>query len=51
MEDHVLKRSRELESQAHTDPLTGLYNLRALQRELTTCSTYTSATSIPSACS
>ena len=27
-------RSRELESQANTDPLTGLGNLRALQREL-----------------
>jgi diguanylate cyclase (GGDEF)-like protein len=27
-------RSRELESQAHTDPLTGLGNLRSLQREL-----------------
>ncbi len=35
MEAHVLSRSRELESQAHTDPLTGLGNLRALQRELT----------------
>jgi diguanylate cyclase (GGDEF)-like protein len=27
-------RARELESQAHTDPLTGLGNLRSLQREL-----------------
>jgi diguanylate cyclase (GGDEF)-like protein len=35
MEAHVQTRSRELESQAHTDPLTGLGNLRALQRELT----------------
>jgi diguanylate cyclase (GGDEF)-like protein len=35
MEAHVQSRSRELESQAHTDPLTGLGNLRALQRELT----------------
>jgi diguanylate cyclase (GGDEF)-like protein len=34
MEAHVQSRSRELESQAHTDPLTGLGNLRALQREL-----------------
>jgi diguanylate cyclase (GGDEF)-like protein len=30
----VRSRSRELESQAHTDPLTGLGNLRRLQREL-----------------
>ena len=29
-------RSRELESQANTDPLTGLGNLRALQRQLAT---------------
>jgi diguanylate cyclase (GGDEF)-like protein len=34
MEAHVLTRSRELESQANTDPLTGLGNLRALQRQL-----------------
>jgi diguanylate cyclase (GGDEF)-like protein len=34
MEAHVLSRSRELESQANTDPLTGLGNLRALQRQL-----------------
>ena len=34
MEAHVQTRSRELESQAHTDPLTGLGNLRALQRQL-----------------
>jgi diguanylate cyclase (GGDEF)-like protein len=30
----VRSRSRELESQAHTDPLTGLGNLRQLQRRL-----------------
>jgi len=34
MEAHVTSRSRELESQANTDPLTGLGNLRALQRQL-----------------
>jgi diguanylate cyclase (GGDEF)-like protein len=34
LEAHVQSRSRELESQANTDPLTGLGNLRALQREL-----------------
>jgi diguanylate cyclase (GGDEF)-like protein len=34
MEAHVASRSRELESQANTDPLTGLGNLRALQRQL-----------------
>jgi diguanylate cyclase (GGDEF)-like protein len=34
MEAHVATRSRELESQANTDPLTGLGNLRALQRQL-----------------
>jgi diguanylate cyclase (GGDEF)-like protein len=34
MEAHVQARSRELESQANTDPLTGLANLRALQRAL-----------------
>ena len=34
MEAHVQSRSRELESQANTDPLTGLGNLRALQRNL-----------------
>jgi diguanylate cyclase (GGDEF)-like protein len=34
MEAHVQTRSRELESQANTDPLTGLSNLRALQRNL-----------------
>jgi diguanylate cyclase (GGDEF)-like protein len=34
MEAHVATRSRELESQANTDPLTGLGNLRALQRAL-----------------
>jgi len=36
MEAHVQARSRELESQANTDPLTGLGNLRALQRQLGT---------------
>jgi diguanylate cyclase (GGDEF)-like protein len=36
MEAHVASRSRELESQANTDPLTGLGNLRALQRQLAT---------------
>jgi diguanylate cyclase (GGDEF)-like protein len=36
MEAHVTSRSRELESQANTDPLTGLGNLRALQRQLAT---------------
>jgi diguanylate cyclase (GGDEF)-like protein len=36
MEAHVQSRSRELESQANTDPLTGLGNLRALQRQLAT---------------
>jgi diguanylate cyclase (GGDEF)-like protein len=36
MEAHVTSRSRELESQAHTDALTGLGNLRALQRQLAT---------------
>jgi diguanylate cyclase (GGDEF)-like protein len=34
MEAHVQSRSRELESQANTDPLTGLGNLRALQRAM-----------------
>ena len=34
LEAHVASRSRELESQANTDPLTGLGNLRALQRQL-----------------
>jgi diguanylate cyclase (GGDEF)-like protein len=34
MEALVRSRSRELESQANTDPLTGLGNLRALQRQL-----------------
>ena len=32
----MASRSRELESQANTDPLTGLGNLRALQRQLAT---------------
>jgi diguanylate cyclase (GGDEF)-like protein len=36
LEAHVQSRSRELESQANTDPLTGLGNLRALQRQLGT---------------
>jgi diguanylate cyclase (GGDEF)-like protein len=34
VEELVRSRSRELESQANTDPLTGLYNLRYLQREV-----------------
>jgi diguanylate cyclase (GGDEF)-like protein len=34
VEEHVRHRSRELEAQANTDPLTGLYNLRYLQRQL-----------------
>jgi diguanylate cyclase (GGDEF)-like protein len=34
VEELVRSRSRELESQANTDPLTGLGNLRNLQREL-----------------
>jgi diguanylate cyclase (GGDEF)-like protein len=34
VEELVRTRSRELESQANTDPLTGLGNLRFLQREL-----------------
>src|SRR4051812_23784959 len=34
VEELVRSRSRELESQANTDALTGLYNLRYLQREI-----------------
>lgn len=34
VEELVRRRSRELESQANTDPLTGLYNLRFLQRHM-----------------
>jgi diguanylate cyclase (GGDEF)-like protein len=34
IEELVRSRSRELESQANTDPLTGLYNLRYLQRQM-----------------
>ena len=34
VEEHVRSRSRELESQANTDPLTGLYNLRYLHRQV-----------------
>jgi diguanylate cyclase (GGDEF)-like protein len=34
VEELVRNRSRELESQANTDPLTGLYNLRYLQRHM-----------------
>ena len=34
VEEHVRSRSRELESQANTDPLTGLGNLRHLQTQL-----------------
>jgi diguanylate cyclase (GGDEF)-like protein len=33
-EELVRSRSRELETQANTDPLTGLYNLRYLQRQI-----------------
>jgi diguanylate cyclase (GGDEF)-like protein len=35
LEELIRSRSRELESQANTDPLTGLYNLRFLQRQMT----------------
>ena len=34
VDELVRNRSRELESQANTDPLTGLYNLRYLHREI-----------------
>jgi diguanylate cyclase (GGDEF)-like protein len=34
VEEHVRSRSRELEAQANTDPLTGLYNLRYLHRQV-----------------
>jgi diguanylate cyclase (GGDEF)-like protein len=34
LEELLRSRSRELESQANTDPLTGLYNLRYLQRQM-----------------
>jgi diguanylate cyclase (GGDEF)-like protein len=34
LEELIRSRSRELESQANTDPLTGLYNLRYLQRAM-----------------
>jgi diguanylate cyclase (GGDEF)-like protein len=34
VEEHVKNRSRELEAEANTDALTGLYNLRYLQRQL-----------------
>jgi diguanylate cyclase (GGDEF)-like protein len=34
VEEVVRNRSRELESQANTDPLTGLGNLRSLQRQM-----------------
>jgi diguanylate cyclase (GGDEF)-like protein len=34
VEEFVRSRSRELESQANTDPLTGLFNLRYLQRTI-----------------
>jgi diguanylate cyclase (GGDEF)-like protein len=34
LEELLRARSRELESQANTDPLTGLYNLRYLQRQM-----------------
>ena len=36
VEELVNSRSRELEAQANTDPLTGLYNLRYMQRQLRT---------------
>ena len=34
VEQHVKSRSRELEAEANTDALTGLFNLRYLQREI-----------------
>jgi diguanylate cyclase (GGDEF)-like protein len=34
VEEHVRNRSRELEVEANTDALTGLYNLRYLQRQI-----------------
>ena len=34
LEELLRSRSRELESQANTDPLTGLFNLRYLQRQM-----------------
>jgi diguanylate cyclase (GGDEF)-like protein len=34
LEELIRSRSRELESQANTDPLTGLFNLRFLQRQI-----------------
>ena len=34
IEELIRSRSRELESQANTDPLTGLFNLRFLQRQI-----------------
>jgi diguanylate cyclase (GGDEF)-like protein len=34
VEEHVKSRSRELEAEANTDALTGLYNLRYLQRQM-----------------
>ena len=49
-EELVRIRSRELESQANTDALTGLGNLRALQREMAHMLDCTSATDIRSAC-
>jgi diguanylate cyclase (GGDEF)-like protein len=33
VEEHIRSRSRELEAEANTDPLTGLFNLRYLQRQ------------------
>ena len=44
-EELVRRRSRELESLANSDPLTGLSNLRHLQRSSRTCSPSPSATS------
>jgi len=34
VEEHVRSRSKELEAEANTDPLTGLYNVRYLQRQI-----------------
>jgi diguanylate cyclase (GGDEF)-like protein len=34
IDHHVRTRSRDLETQANTDPLTGLYNLRYVQRHI-----------------
>ena len=50
MEAHVQTRSRELESQANTDPLTGLGICARSSASSGSCSTSISATSIRSAC-